>query len=446
VKTIRISHLKRLSLALGVLACLHSGALAFELGVTTHVGQNVQGRLPTIDALQALGVTAIRDEAFWAKLEQTPGRFEINADLEQFARFVPEWGGTGGRTMLIATYGNRAYGDDRYPLSERGRAAYARYARFLVDRFGKDISYLEVWNEWNRGFGMGEASKHKANAENYVKALEEVARAMPQGRDRPRLVAGAVEGRDDAWIDEFVRLGGLRTADFLSLHPYVHHADEPPEAAMRWLDRLHERLRRRSPDRVPPFLITEIGWPVGTGARHVDEETAASYLVRFLLLARSRPWIEGVWWYSLELSSNERSRFSLVRPGGRRTAAFEAFRMLAPYIRAARGATQEMLPNGVYRVSLELDSGRYLSAFWIENERRSAKRMSLRPPAWDATVVAWRRADTSNDRVDDLSISSTPLLVEHGREPPSVTDAGGSTRRFAPVGETVAVKRLTPHE
>ena len=172
---------------------------------------------------------------------------------------------------------------------------------------------------------------------------------------------------------------------------------------------------------MPPFLITEIGWPVGTGHRYVDEETAASFLVRFLLLARARPWIEGVWWYSLELSSNPNARFSLVRAGGRKTAAYGAFKALAPYIRRTVSAKQRRV-DGVYEVSLELDRGRYLTAYWKESAAGPTRRVAPISPDQDFRIV-WGRDALRLNADADLTVTTVPLLIEHGAARPKLATA-----------------------
>ena len=49
----------------------------------------------------------------------------------------------------------------------------------------------------------------------------------------------------------------------------------------------------------------------------MEEREAAMYLARFTLLARTRPWIRGVWWYDLiddgDSDTSVEQRFGLVR-------------------------------------------------------------------------------------------------------------------------------------
>src|SRR5262249_5185384 len=48
-----------------------------------------------------------------------------------------------------------------------------------------------------------------------------------------------------------------------------------------------------------PIYVTEMGYPDFAGRGGVTTEVAALYLARFYLLAATRPYVGGVWWYGL---------------------------------------------------------------------------------------------------------------------------------------------------
>jgi hypothetical protein len=77
-----------------------------------------------------------------------------------------------------------------------------------------------------------------------------------------------------------------------------------------------------------PVYVTEAGWPVYSGGNGVTEQQAADYLQRFMLLAKARPWIAGVWWYDLfddgDNAANTEHRFGLIDRAGAKRPSFEA--------------------------------------------------------------------------------------------------------------------------
>jgi hypothetical protein len=67
-----------------------------------------------------------------------------------------------------------------------------------------------------------------------------------------------------------------------------------------------------------PLQITETGWPTQIDRRGTPPEVSAAYLARLFLLARTMPFLKGVWWYDFQddgwnASYNE-NNFGIVRP------------------------------------------------------------------------------------------------------------------------------------
>ncbi len=47
------------------------------------------------------------------------------------------------------------------------------------------------------------------------------------------------------------------------------------------------------------IYVTEMGYTTFAGKYGVSEDAQADFLARFILLAASRPYVKGIWWYSL---------------------------------------------------------------------------------------------------------------------------------------------------
>jgi hypothetical protein len=56
-----------------------------------------------------------------------------------------------------------------------------------------------------------------------------------------------------------------------------------------------------------PIYVTEMGYPAYTGKGGVSAQVAAVDLARFVLLASTRPYVAGVWWYCLRDQGKDRA-------------------------------------------------------------------------------------------------------------------------------------------
>ncbi|MEP7246163.1 MAG: hypothetical protein ABI885_21125 [Gammaproteobacteria bacterium] len=304
----------------------------FQFGVGIHVGQNKNSLPATQAALTQGGFTSFRDEVFWHRLEKKRGVLEFPDSLKDLDQLVTQSVAAGHRPLLILDYGNPLYDGGGQLSSQEGIAAYVRYVRFVVKHFRGRVDQFEVWNEWNIG-GGGTPEQHKArygDPAGYAAVLRAAYAAVKAENPSATVIGGAFAGFDYRWIDAFARAGGFNSLDGFSIHPYVFSGGRTgtPEAAMKRLDELKARLEQLAPGRVVPVYVTEAGWPSHQGSNGVSEETVATYLQRFMLLAKARPWIAGVWWYDLfddgSDAQDKEHRFGLISQDGTPKPAFRA--------------------------------------------------------------------------------------------------------------------------
>jgi hypothetical protein len=107
----------------------------------------------------------------------------------------------------------------------------------------------------------------------------------------------------NGYLAEIVRLGALQYCDVLSLHTY--NAGETgrarnPEAWADWMQEVRNMLRQHNDGQDFPVYITEMSWPTNTTRASTPPRLAASYLGRLYLLARTMPFIRGIWWYDFQ--------------------------------------------------------------------------------------------------------------------------------------------------
>jgi hypothetical protein len=278
---------------------------AFQHGVGVHVGQNKSAVAVTQKALAQADVTAFRDEVFWHRIETKPGKLAFPDSLGDLDRLVTNAARDGRRPLIVLGDSNKLYDQGGLIHTPEGVAAYVRYVRFVVKHFRGRVDQFEIWNEWNIGGGgtPEQRSARSGSPEQYATLLHAAYTAIKTENPKATVIGGAFAGFNYSWIDAFAKAGGFESLDGFSIHPYVFSQGKPPrgtpEAAMNHLDDLRARLDTLAKGRKVPVYVTEIGWPVNPAVLGVSEETAAEYHRRFITLAKSRPWIAGVWWYDL---------------------------------------------------------------------------------------------------------------------------------------------------
>lgn len=264
------------------------------LGVGTHLQGGGSELVSSLDRLSKVGAVSLRDDAPWARVEQQRGQLRIPRDWD---RLVNGANARGIEPLMILDYGNKFYSHGARPTAPSTVAAFARYASLVAEHFKGRVKYYEIWNEWNNGAG----DIRGGNTASYFRLAVSTYRAVKDADPDATVLGGAVTpaGIRGGFLPQLVRLGLLDHVDALSLHTYIHcrHAHDPEDWAA-WMEDVEDKLKRLAGKPVP-FYITEIGWPSYAGACGVSLNEQGRFLARMFLLARTLPFIKGIWWYDL---------------------------------------------------------------------------------------------------------------------------------------------------
>jgi hypothetical protein len=252
--------------------------------------------------------------------------------------------------------GNFNYGS-AFPPDEKFVQGFVSYARAVASRYKEKIPLFEVWNEWNGGMGSGArdantstyalafggvpcspkwskkycwtqaaAGGKDANGryrnqsatmpEYYLRLFKPVREAIKAVAPKAKVIAGVTAGLDWEWTYRFVQAGGWKYVkdDGFAVHPYIDGTSglkSEPEDAIGQLDLYQESFRRwvHEKETIPfnkvkdiPIYITEIGYSTFNGGDYHGKSghaRAASDMIKYLLMARSRPYIKGIWIYQI---------------------------------------------------------------------------------------------------------------------------------------------------
>jgi polysaccharide biosynthesis protein PslG len=278
-----------LALSLSILpdrAAAQSPPPRFLIGACGHLAQHVPYPAANLALMAQAGLRSLRDEPAWGAVEQRKGELAMPAKYQDFINTALA---DKIEPLLILDYGNALYDRGDKPRSDEAIAAFTRYAEFVARHFQGKVHYYEVWNEWSNGGGH----TTPGSVEDYARLLKAVYPVLKRVDPGITVLADEVMLWHGRTIDG-AKAGELDLMPFLdgiSVHPY----QKTPEASIRQMAELEAAARHANKDKPVPLYATEIGWPVyGKG---VSLTRQAAYAARLLLLARTLPFLDGVWWY-----------------------------------------------------------------------------------------------------------------------------------------------------
>jgi len=205
------------------------------------------------------------------------------------------------------------------PISDEAVEGFTRYAEFVVEHFKGKVKLYEVWNEWDIAIG----GTTPGTAEAYVKLLKAVYPRIKKIDPEITVMGGAMTsgGIRKGWLENMVKAGGLASLDAVSIHSYIHGSPgraRTPEAWADFVAGAHETVQKSSGGKDVPLYISEMGWPTQTGPRGTAPTQAAAFLARMFLLARTMPYLAGIWWYDFQddgwKPDDMENNFGIVRP------------------------------------------------------------------------------------------------------------------------------------
>jgi hypothetical protein len=280
---------------------------AFYFGAAVHVGhgnggyQGASEPAKVKDLLNGAGLNSFRDEFWWGNdLEYRKGVFRHprNSRDGSLHRLI-ENKGSYSPLIILDGLNNKHYGGGLIPLTPEAIEGFARYAEYIASLYRNSVPLFEIWNEWD-----GALSGH-GSAEDYARLVKAVAPRVRRAAPNAKILASTA-GIEFSWSKAFAAAGGLDEVDGFAIHPYFGPCDfnSSPHRSVEWLldDRQKEMYDATSPQyrnshTEIPFYITEVGFTTATNC--ATEAEAANWAVKFALLARTRPYIKGIWWYEL---------------------------------------------------------------------------------------------------------------------------------------------------
>jgi hypothetical protein len=117
-----------------------------------------------------------------------------------------------------------------------------------------------------------------------------------------------------------------------------------------------------------PVYITEMGVPTYNGPGGLSDAAAAQYVVKYTMLAKSRPYIKGIWWYDLiddgDNPAINEHRFGLLNRQEQPKAAALAYEKIAKVARDFTVSDYKASSDGVISIALKGTGNQYAMLYW----------------------------------------------------------------------------------
>ncbi|HCT9786052.1 TPA: cellulase family glycosylhydrolase [Klebsiella pneumoniae] len=299
-----------------VVSCLLicKSSSAFILGIGIHPGNNGLSAQDYLKYAQEYGFNSVRTDFFWSRIENRQGIFNDSDYLRtQDYIFSNSISSLGKSALLVLDYGNRIYTPKGYPENQSEISAYVNYASRTAKRYKGKVLYYEIWNEWLQGTGVSKKNKPTADPKIYTELVKQTYKAIKAVDPNAIIMIGSINPNSPSyikWLNGLINEGILDYCDAISIHTYFAHdaplVSKTPEGAVSNIDKLEKMLKERS-GRDIDLYITEMGYSQTEKDVYSTSDMILQNVAKFMFLAKSRPFIKGIWWYDLINDGDDRT-------------------------------------------------------------------------------------------------------------------------------------------
>jgi hypothetical protein len=339
-----------LALALLALAAPASAAPKY-LGVQVHPLWSTIGHsdvLREVAHLDDLGVNVVRIDVGWSTLQPRGPRGFDQWYVDRIDDFVavahqhgikviatltetPCWASTAPpriRQRCEGAWWDRLVQD----YAPRDPRDYARAARFLTARYGRDLAALEVWNEPNLSYEFLTPKRNKAAT--YAALVRTTYREAKRGSRAPAVLAGSLAYADVDFLNAVYAAGIAGAHDGIAVHPYSDGRPPfsevaPPRyefaAGLRSI-----RAAQLAAGQPRPLWLTEFGFTACVGETCVTPAEQASLIDQTVRAIPALPFVRAATLYQLRDTTRSPrewiANFGLLRNDWRPRPAYAAFK------------------------------------------------------------------------------------------------------------------------
>ena len=202
-------------------------------GVMTHFAQGWD--VDIMPLIAKAGIRSIRDEQYWQQVEKKSGELDFS---DKFTTYMAEARRLNIDPLIPMTFQNKRYDEGLTPYTPAGCQAYGRYGQAILDQYGPQIQWLEIWNEYNGTWCKGPAAEDRPKF--YTQMLKFAYEAIKAKRPDVKVGGGAAVLLPPPYFEAIFKHGGLDYMDAVVIHPYRSE----PEGVDEEIAELKELIRR----------------------------------------------------------------------------------------------------------------------------------------------------------------------------------------------------------
>jgi len=267
--------------------------LTSPFGAMTHFAQGMS--LDVLPLLKKIGICSNRDEHYWANVEPTKGAYSFPENDDAYMKACRD---NGINPLIELSFGNKYYDDPAGPSTPAGYEGYGNYAQAVLNHYGKQIRWLEVWNEYN---GSWQPPIARTDLSKYYAEMLKAAYArIKAARPDVQVLGGAAVLIPLPYFEGIFQRGGLDSMDAVVIHPYRG----TPEGVDQEVAGLQDLIRKYNHGHDKPVWVTETGrysqdesdWEKGRRMYELGRAEGARYLPRqYTLLLKQQ--VAKIYWY-----------------------------------------------------------------------------------------------------------------------------------------------------
>ncbi|MBP1128774.1 hypothetical protein JOE25_000317 [Serratia sp. PL17] len=303
--------MKRSSLQINILvvlglACMHNTANAFELGIGVHPAEFKAPTENYVNLAKQYGFNSFRTDLNWGNVEKEKGIYSIQPPLKNTNELVKIINNDKlTSALLILDYGNDLYTPSDYPISQDEINAFANYSNWVSSQFKDKVKYYEIWNEWLQGTGIKKKTLPPTDPKIYTALVKETYKKIKDNDPNAIVMVGSINPtipKYMTWLSGLIDNGILDYSDAISVHAYSTRISspgtKPPESGIDEIEKLQDLIISKT-GKPKNIYITEIGYPTMHNVHDLSQDSVAQKIIKFTILARSKPYVKGLWWYDL---------------------------------------------------------------------------------------------------------------------------------------------------
>ena len=369
----------------------------------------------------------------WASVETSKGYFTMPPSVKQVMDLTKS---NGMQALIILAYNNTLYGDPN-PNDSTWLNAYANYcyemAKYMKDNYPNQVTYYEIWNEWNAA--MGKVPVAYRGGDYYAKVVVAASAAIKSANPNAKVIAGALAGdlTQREWIQNMLSHPGILDAiDGFSFHTYPleekssfwreeYEFTDPANHGYTQRFNLINNMIGEGKE----IWLTETGWSTnakgyvdGTAYTGTTEQKQASYMVQLYAWALAHPSsVDRIFWYDFMNDGTDNTaieeNWGLIRndedasPYAAKPSYVAMCALSSKLSGASNGATLSW-GDGIYAYQFMKD-GNYITIAWTDG---TAKTLNATFTGNMVITDIYGNAATYSNSAK-LELSETPIYIEY---------------------------------